>query len=78
MTSQAGDHPAGEVTMLATVALFCIRRRRWVLVACTLLVVAGIVAVNAAGSLGHPAATLSAHLDPWVALRRLLAFRPHW
>ena len=64
--------------MFATVALLWIRRRPCMLAACTLLVVAGIRAITAAGSLGHPAATLSAHLELWTALRRLLAFRPHW
>jgi len=64
--------------MFATVALLCVQRRRWVLAACALLVVAGILAVSVAGSLGHPAATLPAHLDLWAAVRKLAAFRPHW
>jgi len=64
--------------MVATVARFCIRRRHWVLTACTLLVVAGILTATAAGSLGHPAATLSAHPDLGAALRKLLALVPHW
>src|SRR6516165_3067147 len=42
MTSQSGHHVKGEVTMLTTIARFCVRRRRWVLGAWMLLFVAGI------------------------------------
>ena len=64
--------------MVATVARFCIRRRRWMLAACAMLVAAGILAASGGGLLGHPAAALSAHLDLWAASRKLLALGPHW
>ena len=63
--------------MVATVARFCIQRRGWMLAACVLLVVAGILTASA-GALGHPMAVLPAHLDLWAALRKLLARGPHW
>jgi Mn2+/Fe2+ NRAMP family transporter len=58
--------------------LLCIWRSRWVLAASALLVVAAILAVTAAGLPGHPAVTMSAHLDLWAALSKLIALRPHW
>ena len=64
--------------MVATVARFCVQRRRWMLAACALLVVAGILAASAGSPLGHPVAVLPAHLDPWAAVRKLLALGPHW
>ena len=64
--------------MVATVARFCLQRRRWMLAACVLLVVAGILTASAGGPLGHPVAVLPAHLDLWAALRKLLARGPHW
>ena len=64
--------------MVATLARFCIRRRGWMLAACVLLAVAGILTVGAEGSLSHPAAMLPAHVDLWAALRKLLAVGPHW
>jgi hypothetical protein len=63
--------------MVTTVARFCIQRRRWMVAACAMLV-AGILAASTGDPLGHPAATLSAHLDLWAALRKLLALGPHW
>lgn len=79
MTSQADTHTAGDhPAIVATVARFCIRRRGWILVTCTLLVVAGILTASTGGSLGHPAVMLPAHVDLWAALRKLLAVGPHW
>jgi putative drug exporter of the RND superfamily len=45
MKSQVGNYPKGELTMFATVARFCITRRRWVLAAWMLLLVIGLAAV---------------------------------
>jgi hypothetical protein len=78
MTGQADTHTAGDLTMVATVGRFCVRRHGWMLAACVLLVVAGILTAGAEGSLGHPAAMLPAYVDLWAALRKLLAVGPHW
>src|SRR5439155_15462080 len=43
VTSQNGDPLEGGRTMLATIARFCVRNRRWVLLAWVLLFVVGIV-----------------------------------
>jgi RND superfamily putative drug exporter len=44
MKSQVGNHAKGELTMFATVARFCVTRRRWVLAAWMLLLVIGLAA----------------------------------
>jgi putative drug exporter of the RND superfamily len=45
MKSQVGNYLKGELTMFATVARFCVTRRRWVLAAWMLLLVIGLAAV---------------------------------
>ena len=45
MKSQVGNYTKGELTMFATVARFCVTRRRWVLAAWMLLLVIGLAAV---------------------------------
>ena len=45
MKSQVGNHTKGDLTMFATVARFCVTRRRWVLAAWMLLFVIGLAAV---------------------------------
>ncbi len=44
MKYQVGNHTKGELTMFATVARFCVNRRRWVLAAWMLLLVIGLAA----------------------------------
>jgi putative drug exporter of the RND superfamily len=46
MKSQVGNHTKGELKMFATVARFCVARRRWVLAAWVLLLVIGLAAVT--------------------------------
>jgi len=69
--------------MSAAAACSGARHRRWVLTAWMLLLVVEIVAVTCAGSRGHQAGTLSAHLSLWAsppakALRALIARAPRW
>jgi hypothetical protein len=45
MKSQVGNHAKGELAMFATIARFCVTRRRWVLAAWVLLLVIGLAAV---------------------------------
>src|SRR5262249_48002129 len=41
---QVGNHAKGDLTMFATIARFCVNRRRWVLAAWMLLLVIGLAA----------------------------------
>jgi len=45
MKGQVGSYAKGDLTMFATVARFCVTRRRWVLAAWMLLLVIGLAAV---------------------------------
>jgi hypothetical protein len=44
MKSQVGNNAKGDLTMFATIARFCVTRRRWVLAAWALLFVIGLAA----------------------------------
>src|SRR5262249_32151103 len=44
MKSQVGNHAKGDLTMFATIARFCVSRRRWVLAAWMRLLVIGLAA----------------------------------
>src|SRR5215470_8232018 len=45
MKGQVSNHAKGDLTMFATIARFCVSRRRWVLTAWMLLLVIGLAAV---------------------------------
>jgi putative drug exporter of the RND superfamily len=71
MKSQVGNHAKGDPTMFATVARFCVTRRRWVLAAWVLLLVIGLAAVtplfgklkNSASATGSESARGAAIVD---------------
>src|SRR5215469_3050146 len=71
MKSQVGNNAKGDLTMFATIARFCVTRRRWVLAAWALLFVIGLAAAlplfkhlkNANGATGSESARGAAIVD---------------
>src|SRR5215467_8961883 len=71
MKGQVGSYAKGDLTMFATVARFCVTRRRWVLAAWMLLLVIGLAAViplfgklkNSASATGSESARGAAIVD---------------
>jgi putative drug exporter of the RND superfamily len=71
MESQVGNHAKGDLSMFATIARFCVTRRRWVLAAWVLLLVIGLGAViplfgkltNSASATGSESARGAAIVD---------------